>query len=63
MDKVYALPNLEASWKRVKRNKGAAGVDGQKAMALWRRSFARLHRLPLQVHSECQIVKATGTKR
>ena len=29
MDKVYALPNLEASWKRVKRNKGAAGVDGQ----------------------------------
>lgn len=29
MDKVYALPNLEASWKRVKRKKGAAGVDGQ----------------------------------
>lgn len=29
MDKVYALPNLEASWKRVKRNKGAAGVDRQ----------------------------------
>lgn len=29
MDKVYALPNLEASWKRVKRNKGAPGVDGQ----------------------------------
>lgn len=29
MDKVYAPTNLEAAWKRVKRNKGAAGVDGQ----------------------------------
>jgi len=29
MDKVFAPTNLEAAWKRVKRNKGAAGVDGQ----------------------------------
>lgn len=29
MDKVYSPTNLEAAWKRVKRNKGAAGVDGQ----------------------------------
>ncbi len=29
IDKVYSLPNLEASWKRVQRKKGAAGVDGQ----------------------------------
>jgi len=29
IDKVYAPTNLEAAWKRVKRNKGAAGVDGQ----------------------------------
>lgn len=29
MDKVYAPSNLEAAWKRVKRKKGAAGVNGQ----------------------------------
>jgi RNA-directed DNA polymerase len=29
MDKVYSPTNLEAAWKRVERNKGAAGIDGQ----------------------------------
>lgn len=29
MDKVYAMPNLKAAWKRVENRKGAAGVDGQ----------------------------------
>jgi RNA-directed DNA polymerase len=29
MDKVYSPTNLRAAWKRVARNKGAAGVDGQ----------------------------------
>ena len=29
MDKVYARKNLEASWEQVRRNQGAAGVDGQ----------------------------------
>ena len=29
MDKVYALPNLRAAFKRVKANGGAAGVDHQ----------------------------------
>lgn len=28
-DKVYALPNLEAAWEKVKANEGAAGCDGQ----------------------------------
>jgi RNA-directed DNA polymerase len=29
MDKVYARKNLEAAWDQVRRNRGAAGVDGQ----------------------------------
>jgi len=29
MDKVYAQRNLVVSWKQVRNNKGAAGVDGQ----------------------------------
>lgn len=29
MDKVYARRNLEVSWEQVRRNQGAAGVDGQ----------------------------------
>jgi RNA-directed DNA polymerase len=29
MDKVYARKNLEGSWEQVRRNQGAAGVDGQ----------------------------------
>lgn len=27
VDKVYALPNLQAAWERVKTNGGAAGID------------------------------------
>ena len=29
IDKVYRAETLEAAWKKVKRNAGAAGVDGQ----------------------------------
>ena len=28
-DKVFALPNLEAAWKAVAANQGAAGIDGR----------------------------------
>ena len=36
MDKVYAPANLAAAWKRVRSNRGAAGVDGQ-SVALFER--------------------------
>jgi group II intron reverse transcriptase/maturase len=29
VDKIYKRKNLELAWKRVKRNKGAGGIDGQ----------------------------------
>jgi RNA-directed DNA polymerase len=29
IDKIYKLKNLELAWDKVKRNKGAAGIDGQ----------------------------------
>lgn len=29
VDKVYKLKNLELAWEKVKRNRGAGGVDGQ----------------------------------
>ena len=29
VDKVYQRKNLELAWRRVKRNKGAGGIDGQ----------------------------------
>src|SRR5690606_20133860 len=28
IDKIWAIPNLEESYREVKRNRGAAGVDG-----------------------------------
>jgi len=29
VDKVYKMKNLEIAWQRVKRNKGAGGIDGE----------------------------------
>jgi group II intron reverse transcriptase/maturase len=29
VDKIYKMKNLELAWERVRRNKGAGGVDGQ----------------------------------
>ncbi len=47
MDKVYAPANLAAAWKRVRSNRGAAGVDGQ-SVALFERDAVKyldeLHR-------------------
>ena len=29
VDKVYKLKNLELAWQKVRRNKGAGGIDGE----------------------------------
>lgn len=33
VDKVYKMKNLEMAWEKVKRNRGAGGVDGQSIVA------------------------------
>ncbi len=60
MDKVYAPANLEAAWKKVKRNRGAAGVDRQSVRKFSQRvqlELELLHRqLNLENHSELKDV-------
>jgi len=29
VDKIYKMKNLELAWEKVKRNKGADGIDGE----------------------------------
>lgn len=46
IDKVYQRKNLELAWDKVRRNKGAAGIDGQSIMDFEDNSaqcLARLH--------------------
>src|SRR5436305_4744708 len=45
IDKVYAEETLRAAWKRVKRNRGGAGVDRETIEAFGRRAETRLARL------------------
>jgi group II intron reverse transcriptase/maturase len=45
VDKVYKRKNLELAWKRVKRNKGAGGIDGQTVDEFEEQLDAHLDRL------------------
>lgn len=45
MDKVWKMENLQSALKRVVQNKGAAGVDGQKAEQYLRESPQRLEQV------------------
>jgi group II intron reverse transcriptase/maturase len=42
VDKVYKLKNLELAWQKVKRNKGAGGVDGE-SLEEFKENLERLH--------------------
>ena len=55
MDKVYAPANLAAAWKRVRSNRGAAGVDGQ--------SVARFERDAQKYLDELHRTLRDGTYR
>jgi RNA-directed DNA polymerase len=72
IDKVYALPNLTKAWRRVKANRGAAGVDGMTVKAFGQGAEQRLQALhddlarktyrPKPVR-RAEIPKAGGGKR
>jgi RNA-directed DNA polymerase len=52
IDKVYAEETLRAAWKRVKRNRGGAGVDRETIEAFGRRAERRLARLAQQIEND-----------
>ncbi|KPJ84716.1 MAG: hypothetical protein AMS17_15785, partial [Spirochaetes bacterium DG_61] len=45
VDKVYKRKNLEIAWERVRRNRGAGGIDGQSVREFDERSDEHLDRL------------------
>jgi RNA-directed DNA polymerase len=52
IDKVYAQETLAAAWKRVKRNRGSAGVDRETIEDFGRRAERRLAKLGQQIESD-----------
>jgi RNA-directed DNA polymerase len=49
MDKVYRMENLQSAFGKVKRNKGAAGIDGQKVEQYEKSCPERLERVREQL--------------
>src|SRR6185436_7759598 len=45
MDKVYRMENLQSALVKVRRNKGAAGMDGQKVEQYEKRCPERLEKV------------------
>jgi RNA-directed DNA polymerase len=52
VDKVYKRKNLELAWERVRRNRGAGGVDGQSIVAFEQVLHAQLDRLYAELKSD-----------
>ncbi len=45
VDKVYKRKNLQVAWEKVKRNRGAGGIDGEDLAAFEAQLEANLDRL------------------
>jgi len=72
MDKVYAPANLARAWERVKRNGGAAGIDGLTVEMFDRKADLRLESLSADLKAKryrvqpvrrVEILKPDGGKR
>ncbi len=61
IDKVYAPGNLEAAWKKVQANNGAAGVDGQTVQAF--EAHAEKHLLQLAQEIQDQHYRPLDVRR
>jgi RNA-directed DNA polymerase len=51
-DKVFALPNLEAAWEKVRANDGAPGIDGVSVARLGRETPERLQNLSTDLRNK-----------
>jgi RNA-directed DNA polymerase len=51
-DKVFALPNLEAAWEKVRANDGAPGIDGVSVARFGRDTQARLQNLSTDLRNK-----------
>jgi RNA-directed DNA polymerase len=61
IDKVYSMDNLEEAWKRVKANKGCAGIDKQTINEFW--PYKAMHFRELQRQIKTGTYKATPILR
>jgi RNA-directed DNA polymerase len=52
VDKVYKLKNLELAWQKVKRNKGAGGIDGESLEKFEANLMENLERLHSELKSD-----------
>ena len=52
VDKVYKMKNLELAWERVKRNKGAGGIDGQSIEKFEEEYSTNLERLQEELRND-----------
>src|SRR5579863_3145798 len=51
-DKVFALPNLEAAWEKVRANDGAPGIDGVSVARFGRDTPDRLSNLSTDLRNK-----------
>jgi len=52
VDKVYKMKNLELAWQKVRRNRGAGGIDGQSVGAFEENLAENLNRLHKELRDD-----------
>ena len=52
VDKIYKRKNLELAWEKVKRNRGAGGIDGEDIAGFEARLEEQLERLHCELRDD-----------